>query len=177
MEFVLQKKSGLARRGQISLAHGVVETPAFMPVGTYGTVKAMSPLELHEIGAHIVLGNTFHLWLRPGPDVVSGQGGLHGFTRWPHAMLTDSGGFQAFSLGGNAGSRAPGAAVAPGVRNSMAMLMPPNRPIEVLLMPDSVSQMASVPAVSGSGNPLANPSARSAGMGRANHSLCRIFSQ
>lgn len=99
MEFLLQKTSGLARRGQISLAHGVVQTPAFMPVGTYGTVKAMSPLELHEIGAHIVLGNTFHLWLRPGLEVIEAHGGLHRFMGWDSPILTDSGGFQVFSLG------------------------------------------------------------------------------
>jgi queuine tRNA-ribosyltransferase len=99
MEFLLQKTSGLARRGQISLAHGVVQTPAFMPVGTYGTVKAMSPLELHEIGAHIVLGNTFHLWLRPGLEVIAAHGGLHRFMGWNAPILTDSGGFQVFSLG------------------------------------------------------------------------------
>jgi len=99
MEFVLQKTSGLARRGQISLAHGTVQTPAFMPVGTYGTVKAMSPLELQEIGAHIVLGNTFHLWLRPGLEVIEAHGGLHRFMGWDAPILTDSGGFQVFSLG------------------------------------------------------------------------------
>ena len=99
MEFTLYKTSGAARRGQISLAHGVVQTPAFMPVGTYGTVKAMSPLELHEIGAHIVLGNTFHLWLRPGLEVIEAHGGLHRFMGWEGPILTDSGGFQVFSLG------------------------------------------------------------------------------
>ncbi len=99
MEFTLYKTSGLARRGQISLAHGTVQTPAFMPVGTYGTVKAMSPLELHEIDAHIVLGNTFHLWLRPGLDVIEAHGGLHQFMGWNSPILTDSGGFQVFSLG------------------------------------------------------------------------------
>ena len=99
MEFTLYKTSGLARRGQLTLAHGTVQTPAFMPVGTYGTVKAMSPLELHEIGAHIVLGNTFHLWLRPGLEVIEAHGGLHGFMGWDGPILTDSGGFQVFSLG------------------------------------------------------------------------------
>ncbi|MGB7650172.1 MAG: tRNA guanosine(34) transglycosylase Tgt [Gallionella sp.] len=99
MQFDLYKTSGLARRGQISLAHGTVQTPAFMPVGTYGTVKAMSPLELHEIDAHIVLGNTFHLWLRPGLDVIEAHGGLHQFMGWNSPILTDSGGFQVFSLG------------------------------------------------------------------------------
>ncbi|MFA6971341.1 MAG: tRNA guanosine(34) transglycosylase Tgt [Gallionella sp.] len=99
MKFDLFKTSGLARRGQLTLAHGTVQTPAFMPVGTYGTVKAMSPLELHEIGAHIVLGNTFHLWLRPGLEVIEAHGGLHGFMGWDGPILTDSGGFQVFSLG------------------------------------------------------------------------------
>ncbi|MDH2917664.1 MAG: tRNA guanosine(34) transglycosylase Tgt [Sideroxydans sp.] len=99
MQFDLYKTSGLARRGLMTLAHGTVQTPAFMPVGTYGTVKAMSPLELHEIDAHIVLGNTFHLWLRPGLDVIEAHGGLHQFMGWNSPILTDSGGFQVFSLG------------------------------------------------------------------------------
>jgi queuine tRNA-ribosyltransferase len=104
MQFTLHKQAsannnGLARRGTIQLAHGKVETPAFMPVGTYGTVKAMSPLELKEIDAHIVLGNTFHLWLRPGLEVIAAHGGLHKFMGWDKPILTDSGGFQVFSLG------------------------------------------------------------------------------
>ena len=88
-----------ARRGRVHLNHGVVETPAFMPVGTYGTVKAMSPLEIREIGAHILLGNTFHLWLRPGIEVIAKFGGLHKFMAWDGSILTDSGGFQVWSLG------------------------------------------------------------------------------
>jgi queuine tRNA-ribosyltransferase len=99
MKFTLHNHSGAARRGTIELAHGKVETPAFMPVGTYGTVKAMSPLELKEIDAHIVLGNTFHLWLRPGLEVIEAHGGLHRFMGWDGPILTDSGGFQVFSLG------------------------------------------------------------------------------
>ncbi len=99
MKFDLHKTDGLARRGTLTLAHGTVETPAFMPVGTYGTVKAMSPVELRDIGAHIVLGNTFHLWLRPGLEVIQAHGGLHGFMGWDGPILTDSGGFQVFSLG------------------------------------------------------------------------------
>jgi queuine tRNA-ribosyltransferase len=99
MKFTLNKTDGLVRRGTITLAHGTVETPAFMPVGTYGTVKAMSPLELKEIGAQIVLGNTFHLWLRPGLEVIEAHGGLHRFMGWNGPILTDSGGFQVFSLG------------------------------------------------------------------------------
>lgn len=99
MQFTLHKQDGLARRGTLELAHGSVETPAFMPVGTYGTVKAMSPLELDEINAHIVLGNTFHLWLRPGLEVIAAHGGLHKFMGWNKPILTDSGGFQVWSLG------------------------------------------------------------------------------
>lgn len=89
---------GAARLGRLTLAHGIVETPAFMPVGTYGSVKAMTPEELDSLGAHIILGNTFHLMLRPGPDIVDAHGGLHGFMNWRRPILTDSGGFQVFSL-------------------------------------------------------------------------------
>jgi queuine tRNA-ribosyltransferase len=99
MKFELLKTNGLARRGRLHLAHGIVETPIFMPVGTYGTVKAMAPNELVEIGSQIVLGNTFHLWLRPGTEVIRAHGGLHGFMQWDKPILTDSGGFQVFSLG------------------------------------------------------------------------------
>jgi queuine tRNA-ribosyltransferase len=94
-----QNSLGRARRGRLQLAHGVIETPVFMPVGTYGTVKAMSPQELDEIGAQIVLGNTFHLWLRPGLDVIAKHRGLHRFMAWDKPILTDSGGFQVWSLG------------------------------------------------------------------------------
>jgi queuine tRNA-ribosyltransferase len=99
MRFTVLATSGDARRGRLELAHGAVETPVFMPVGTYGTVKAMSPAELEEIGARIVLGNTFHLWLRPGLDVIAAHEGLHRFMGWNRPILTDSGGFQVFSLG------------------------------------------------------------------------------
>ncbi|MGZ3240447.1 MAG: tRNA guanosine(34) transglycosylase Tgt [Burkholderiaceae bacterium] len=103
LEFTLLKtdESGktAARRGRMKLNHGYVETPIFMPVGTYGSVKAMSPLELNEIDAQIILGNTFHLWLRPGTDVLEKFGGLHKFMGWDKPILTDSGGFQVFSLG------------------------------------------------------------------------------
>ncbi len=99
MKFELLATDGAARRGRLTLAHGTVDTPAFMPVGTYGSVKAMSPAELKEIGAQIVLGNTFHLWLRPGLEVVAAHGGLHRFMGWDGPVLTDSGGFQVFSLG------------------------------------------------------------------------------
>lgn len=99
MKFTLHTTSGAARRGTLELIHGKIETPVFMPVGTYGSVKAMSPHELHDIGAQIVLGNTFHLWLRPGLEVIEAHGGLHGFMGWEKPILTDSGGFQVFSLG------------------------------------------------------------------------------
>lgn len=99
LEFTLLNTDGKARRGRVKLNHGVVETPIFMPVGTYGSVKAMSPLELKEIDAQIILGNTFHLWLRPGLEVMAKFGGLHGFMGWDKPILTDSGGFQVFSLG------------------------------------------------------------------------------
>jgi queuine tRNA-ribosyltransferase len=97
-KFELLTQDGAARLGRLTLSHGVVETPAFMPVGTYGTVKAMTPEELEGLGAHICLGNTFHLMLRPGRDIVALHGGLHRFMHWPRPILTDSGGFQVFSL-------------------------------------------------------------------------------
>ncbi len=99
MNFELKATSGAARRGSLTLNHGVVETPVFMPVGTYGTVKAMTPRDLNDIGAQIILGNTFHLWLRPGLEVIESFGGLHDFMGWDKPILTDSGGFQVFSLG------------------------------------------------------------------------------
>ncbi|NLC23468.1 MAG: tRNA guanosine(34) transglycosylase Tgt [Oxalobacter sp.] len=99
LDFELLKTSGNARRGRLTVNHGTIETPIFMPVGTYGSVKAMSPLELHEINAQIILGNTFHLWLRPGTEIIEKFGGLHRFMGWDGPILTDSGGFQVFSLG------------------------------------------------------------------------------
>src|SRR5258708_25644116 len=99
MQFTLTATSGRARRGRLSLARRDVETPVFMPVGTYGTVKAMTPRELEDSGAQIVLGNTYHLWLRPGIEVIAAHGGLHRFMGWPRPILTDSGGFQVWSLG------------------------------------------------------------------------------
>ena len=98
MRFSVTHRDGAARRGKLTLSHGEVDTPVFMPVGTYGTVKAMSPEELDGLGAQIVLGNTFHLWLRPGTEVIEKHGGLHGFMGWKRPLLTDSGGFQVFSL-------------------------------------------------------------------------------
>ncbi len=99
MKFERLADDGQARRGRLIFARGVVDTPAFMPVGTYGTVKAMTPEELRGLGAQIILGNTFHLMLRPGAEVIASHGDLHGFMHWPGPILTDSGGFQVFSLG------------------------------------------------------------------------------
>ena len=99
MKFEKLGQSGRARRGRLTLAHGVVETPVFMPVGTYGTVKGMLPRDIEDIKAQIILGNTFHLYLRPGLEVTQEHGGLHEFMKWNKPILTDSGGFQVFSLG------------------------------------------------------------------------------
>jgi queuine tRNA-ribosyltransferase len=99
MHFAVTHADGASRRGRLELPHGAVDTPVFMPVGTYGSVKAMSPAELVEIGTEIILGNTFHLWLRPGLEVVAAHQGLHRFMGWQRPILTDSGGFQVFSLG------------------------------------------------------------------------------
>ena len=99
MRFELLATDGRARRGALTLAHGVVQTPIFMPVGTYGAVKTMAPRDLDEVGAQIILGNTFHLWLRPGTAILEKLGGLHGFNGWTKPILTDSGGFQVWSLG------------------------------------------------------------------------------
>lgn len=99
MQFNLLRQDSGARRGQLVFERGVVETPAFMPVGTYGSVKAMLPRDIGDIGAHIILGNTFHLMLRPGTDVIQMHGDLHDFMQWQGPILTDSGGFQVFSLG------------------------------------------------------------------------------
>jgi queuine tRNA-ribosyltransferase len=98
LKFSVTHRDGAARRGTLDLAHGRIDTPAFMPVGTYGTVKAMSPEEVRASGAQVVLGNTFHLWLRPGLEVIGKHGGLHRFMAWNGPILTDSGGFQVFSL-------------------------------------------------------------------------------
>ena len=99
LKFELLGTQGAARRGRLTLNHGIVETPVFMPVGTYGTVKGVLPASLEDMGAQIILGNTFHLWLRPGLDVIGRFGGLHRFEGWTRPILTDSGGFQVWSLG------------------------------------------------------------------------------
>lgn len=98
MKFELDTTDGRARRGRLVFDRGVVETPAFMPVGTYGTVKGMTPEEVEATGAQIILGNTFHLWLRPGQEIMKLHGDLHDFMQWKGPILTDSGGFRVFSL-------------------------------------------------------------------------------
>ena len=97
--YTLIAQDGEARRGEVHTAHGVFQTPAFMPVGTYGAVKSIAPKELEETNFEIILGNTFHLWLRPGLDVIKKHKGLHEFINWDNPILTDSGGFQVWSLG------------------------------------------------------------------------------
>jgi len=99
VKFSVSTTDGLARRGTMTFERGEVQTPAFMPVGTYGTVKGMTPDDVRATGAHILLGNTFHLWLRPGTDIIAMHGDLHDFMGWEGPILTDSGGFQVFSLG------------------------------------------------------------------------------
>ncbi len=124
MKFTVKTTDGAARRGVLELAHGSVDTPAFMPVGTYGTVKAMSPQELSALGAQIVLGNTFHLWLRPGLEVVAAHGGLHRFMGWDAPILTDSGGFQVFSLGAMRTITEEGARFSSPINGDRLMLTP-----------------------------------------------------
>ena len=97
-ELVARDPGTRARRGRLHTTHGTVETPVFMPVGTQGTVKGVTPAQLHELGVEILLGNTYHLYLRPGTEVVGALGGLHKMMGWERAILTDSGGFQVFSL-------------------------------------------------------------------------------
>src|SRR5437870_7018243 len=99
LRFELLHVDGSARRGRLSTAHGAVETPVFMPVGTQATVKGLTPSQLQEAGAQMILGNTYHLTLRPGDELIAEMGGLHRFMNWPRPILTDSGGFQVFSLG------------------------------------------------------------------------------
>ena len=139
MRFTVLATSGAARRGRLELAHGAVETPVFMPVGTYGTVKAMAPSELTELGARIVLGNTFHLWLRPGLDVIAAHGGLHRFMGWDRPILTDSGGFQVFSLGPLRRVEEDGVAFSSPVNGDRLFLTPePSMQIQRVLASDVV---------------------------------------
>ncbi len=124
MQFTVVATSNHARCGRLDLAHGSVDTPVFMPVGTYGTVKAMAPDELVQLGAQIVLGNTFHLWLRPGAEVIAAHGGLNRFMGWERPLLTDSGGFQVFSLGALRKVQEEGVAFASPVNGDRLFLTP-----------------------------------------------------
>jgi queuine tRNA-ribosyltransferase len=124
LSFAVIATDGRARRGRMTLRHGTVETPAFMPVGTYGSVKGVMPSSLEAMGAEIILGNTFHLWLRPGLDVMRRFGGLHRFESWPGPILTDSGGFQVWSLGANAKVSEHGVAFASPVNGDKLLLTP-----------------------------------------------------
>lgn len=130
MRFSVLATSGAARRGRLELEHGVVDTPVFMPVGTYGSVKAMAPDELVSLGAQIVLGNTFHLWLRPGIEVIAAHGGLHRFMGWSRPLLTDSGGFQVYSLGALRKVQENGVAFASPI-NGDRMFLTPELSIEI----------------------------------------------
>ena len=124
LSFSVLATDGLARRGRLTLRRGTVETPVFMPVGTYGTVKGVMPSALEAMGAEIILGNTFHLWMRPGLDVLRHFGGLHGFEAWTRPILTDSGGFQVWSLGANAKVSEEGVAFASPVNGDKLLLTP-----------------------------------------------------
>jgi queuine tRNA-ribosyltransferase len=141
MKFAVTASDGRARRGRLDLAHGSVETPVFMPVGTYGSVKAMAPDELVDIGAQIVLGNTFHLWLRPGTDVIADHQGLHRFMGWSRPILTDSGGFQVWSLGALRKIGEEGVAFASPV-NGDKLFLTPERSMEIQRALDSDIVMA-----------------------------------
>jgi len=141
LEFQLLKTEGLARRGRLTLNHGVVETPIFMPVGTYGTVKGVTPRSLEEMGAQIILGNTFHLWMRPGLDVLQQFGGLHRFEAWQRPILTDSGGFQVWSLGEMRKISAEGVRFSSPVNGDKLFLTPEiSMQIQTLLNSDIVMQ-------------------------------------
>ncbi|HEX2540676.1 MAG TPA: tRNA guanosine(34) transglycosylase Tgt [Caldimonas sp.] len=124
LSFDVLTRSGAARRGRLTLNHGAVETPVFMPVGTYGSVKGVMPSSLETMGAEIILGNTFHLWLRPGLDVLTQFGGLHRFEAWTRPILTDSGGFQVWSLGASAKVSEQGVAFQSPVNGDKLLLTP-----------------------------------------------------
>jgi queuine tRNA-ribosyltransferase len=136
LSFAVLATQGHARRGRLTLGRGTVETPVFMPVGTYGSVKGVMPSSLEAMGVEIILGNTFHLWLRPGLDVLRRFGGLHRFEGWPRPLLTDSGGFQVWSLGANAKVSEAGVAFASPV-NGDKLLLTPEASMEIQRVLDS----------------------------------------
>jgi queuine tRNA-ribosyltransferase len=161
LSFELLARDGLARRGRLTLNHGVVETPAFMPVGTYGTVKGVLPRDLEAMGAQIILGNTFHLWLRPGLAVIKTFGGLHRFEGWNKPILTDSGGFQVWSLGGSAKISEEGVRFASPVNGDKLLLTPEvSMQIQTVLASDIVMQFDECTPYATDGTPTSEADAR-----------------
>ena len=159
--FELLATDGRARRGRLVLRHGVVETPAFMPVGTYGTVKGVLPRSLEEMGAQIILGNTFHLWLRPGLAVVRRFGGLHRFEGWTRPILTDSGGFQVWSLGAMRKITEEGVRFASPVDGERLFLTPElSIEIQTVLAADIVMQLDECTPYATDGQPTSEAAAR-----------------
>ncbi|MCS6763590.1 MAG: tRNA guanosine(34) transglycosylase Tgt [Candidatus Protistobacter heckmanni] len=142
LKFEILATEGQARTGRLTLNHGEIETPVFMPVGTYGSVKAMAPNELEDMHARIILGNTFHLWLRPGLETIEAHGGLHKFIGWNRLILTDSGGFQVFSLGPMRKMAEEGATFASPVNGDKLFLSPEiSMQIQKVLNSDIVMQL------------------------------------
>jgi len=161
LNFELLRTEGHARRGRLTLNHGVVETPVFMPVGTYGTVKGVMPRSLEEMGAQIILGNTFHLWLRPGLDVLRAFGGLHRFEGWGRPMLTDSGGFQVWSLGDMRKISEQGVKFASPVNGDKLFLTPEvSMQIQTVLNSDIVMQFDECTPYQTQGHPTTEAEAR-----------------
>ena len=161
LKFELLATEGAARRGRLTLNHGVVETPVFMPVGTYGTVKGVMPQSLLDMGAQIILGNTFHLWLRPGLEVLGQFGGLHRFEGWSRPMLTDSGGFQVWSLGASAKISEEGVKFASPVNGDKLFLTPEvSMQIQSVLNSDIAMQFDDCTPYQTAGRPTSEDEAR-----------------
>jgi len=161
LQFQLLATDGLARRGRLTLNHGVIETPTFMPVGTYGTVKGVLPRDLEAMGAQIILGNTFHLWLRPGLEVVNTFGGLHRFEGWNRPILSDSGGFQVWSLGAMRKISEEGVRFASPVNGDKLLLTPEvSMQIQTVLASDIVMQFDECTPYDMDGRPTSEAEAR-----------------
>lgn len=161
LDFQILKTEGRARRGTLALNHGTVQTPVFMPVGTYGTVKGVLPRSLEEMGAEIILGNTFHLWMRPGLDVIRTFGGLHRFEGWKRPMLTDSGGFQVWSLGAMRKISEEGVKFASPVNGDRLFLTPEvSMQIQTVLNSDIVMQFDECTPYETDGVPTSEKAAR-----------------
>ena len=161
LTFELVATEGRARRGRMTLNHGVVQTPVFMPVGTYGTVKGVMPRSLAEMGAEIILGNTFHLWLRPGVEVLKKFGGLHRFEAWTQPILTDSGGFQVWSLGEMRKISEEGVKFASPVNGDKLLLTPEvSMQIQSVLNSDIVMQFDECTPYESNGHPTTEAEAR-----------------